>query len=464
MLTLEKHRIWQRFVTNGFLKLQIPSTVHSNILAKLRSNINSQINPGNNILPLVPQLNDIITNQKLREILTLILGERYICHPHRYCHFIEPGTKEQDLHRDTYCSDYPVHHYRPRWLLVFYYPHHVTSDMGPTKVIPGSHYSPGKPDTQSEELIVEAGTLVITHYDLWHHAGANNSEHERFMVKFLFTRLSEPYEAIKTKQPSNRFEPGSPESDVNFWYRGHDSTISSLNKSVDQIKLSEIITSNSFKDIQKVRAACLLGSTGVSGAKISARLLIEQANKTSNLTMKDSDQITMKNPAEVFPRYSLVTAGKAATKINEDLLTDPNPIVRATAADALGDSGLLSKSSVISLSDKINDSNPWVRRNVVEALGNSKEEQYLATEILNTALQDSEVQVRLNAVQSTIKLDCPSNTDIKKLIKSLSDSDRYIRYMACIALLSGGPEANKAATDYLQTSYWCPLTSPTDPY
>ena len=166
----------------------------------------------------------------------------------------------------------------------------------------------------------------------------------------------------------------------------------------------------------------------------------------------------------MYPRYALVTAGKAGAKINEDLLSDPNPIVRATAADALGDSGLLSKSSVILLSNKINDSNPWVRRNVVEALGNSKEEQHLATEALNTALQDSEVKVRLNAVQSTIKLGCPSNTDIQKLVTSLSDTDRYIRYMACVALLSGSPEANKIATEYLQISHWCSLTSPSNPY
>src|SRR5206468_1954987 len=41
-------------------------------------------------------------------------------------------------------------------------------------------------------LTVPAGTVAITHYDIWHAASANRGERNRYMLKFLFSRAGEP--------------------------------------------------------------------------------------------------------------------------------------------------------------------------------------------------------------------------------------------------------------------------------
>ena len=60
-------------------------------------------------------------------------------HPHRYCHLNRPGSKGQNWHKDDYIFDQNVRHHRFRWVIVFYYPQEVTSDIGPTGILPGRH-------------------------------------------------------------------------------------------------------------------------------------------------------------------------------------------------------------------------------------------------------------------------------------------------------------------------------------
>ena len=40
-------------------------------------------------------------------------------------------------------------------------------------------------------LVVKAGTVAFTHYDLWHGTAANRSPHKRHMIKFLFRRTQD---------------------------------------------------------------------------------------------------------------------------------------------------------------------------------------------------------------------------------------------------------------------------------
>ena len=82
-----------------------------------------------------------------------------------------------------------------RRLLVFYYPQDTPVELGPTAIAPGSHYY-NTPDgvTASNEFPVcgKAGTVAIVNYDLWHRAMPNRTDKNRYMMKFLFARMSEP--------------------------------------------------------------------------------------------------------------------------------------------------------------------------------------------------------------------------------------------------------------------------------
>ena len=74
-------------------------------------------------------------------------------------------------------------YHRPRWGLLLYYPQTVHDDMGPTKIQPGSQFlfgnfgnpTPGAALPPAHRLTVEAGTVVIAHYELFHGSTAHSS-------------------------------------------------------------------------------------------------------------------------------------------------------------------------------------------------------------------------------------------------------------------------------------------------
>ena len=99
------------------------------------------------------------------------------------------------MHQDSYENDQNVRHHRTRWTMAFYYPQDVSLDMGPTAILPATqYYNSSEQAYEREELPLcgRAGTVTIVHYDLWHRAMPNASDCDRFMVKFLFTRMGEP--------------------------------------------------------------------------------------------------------------------------------------------------------------------------------------------------------------------------------------------------------------------------------
>ena len=83
--------------------------------------------------------------------------------------------------------------------LGLYYPTDVTPDMGPTIIVPGTQFRNAPTDRMATytnirgqvPLVVKAGTVAFTHYDLWHGTAANRSPHKRHMIKFLFRRTQD---------------------------------------------------------------------------------------------------------------------------------------------------------------------------------------------------------------------------------------------------------------------------------
>ena len=95
--------------------------------------------------------------------------------------------------------------------MAMYYPQDVTAELGPTGVVPGSHWynddhqiepgtepfgrgsgAPGHWCHETEEwhTVVPSGTVVIVHYELWHRGTKVLSElSTRYMFKFLVVRM-----------------------------------------------------------------------------------------------------------------------------------------------------------------------------------------------------------------------------------------------------------------------------------
>jgi hypothetical protein len=153
-------------------------------------------NPGDAILQRVPKLQQVYDHPRVRGALVSLLGEDFQMNGHRHCHKNTPGTRSQSWHQDGVNQ----RHHQVRTVLAMYYPQDVTPDMGPTVLLPGTHFRNAPTDRlatyanfrEQVALTVKAGTVAITHYDIWHAASANSSPRTRYMLKFLFSRRSEP--------------------------------------------------------------------------------------------------------------------------------------------------------------------------------------------------------------------------------------------------------------------------------
>lgn len=185
---------------------------------------------GQNIFVKAPGLREVFAHPDVEGAFTSLLG------PNRFdfgwfCHAVPPGGGGVGWHQD----DVNIRHHQVRRLTVMYYPQDVTPDMGPTYVLPSTHFWNTSSDRmslygnfrQQVALTVPAGTLAITHYDLWHTASHNRSQKTRYMVKLYTDRLEEPTAPTWNHDPAtgdgkarNRFHHENPASAPQAeWYK-----------------------------------------------------------------------------------------------------------------------------------------------------------------------------------------------------------------------------------------------------
>ena len=189
------------FVADGCLTVRttLPADFHSDLYGRIEEVFEKEGNPGNNLLPRLPEIRRVFDDPAVAGALESLLGPGYVMNPHRHCHLNPPGSPGQSWHKDCYVFDHNLRHPRFRWVLAFYYPQDVTADMGPTGVMPGQQWyrtisdpDPRKAIEREEPLLGEAGTVAIVHFDSWHRAIANRSGRKRYMLKFQFARTVEP--------------------------------------------------------------------------------------------------------------------------------------------------------------------------------------------------------------------------------------------------------------------------------
>src|SRR4051794_10293443 len=191
----------QRFIAHGFLQLQtqLPRSFHDRIYERFDGMIGTQDegnNPGNNLLPLVPELDDVFRDPVVTGALTSVVGPGYAMHPHRALHNNLPGSPPQNMHKDSYWGFRSrVRNHRPRWVMVMYVPQATPLEQGPTGVVSGSQYQTRRPDPALMPEVpgsLEAGGFLLIHYDVWHRKMQNFTDRNRFMMKFEFARMVNP--------------------------------------------------------------------------------------------------------------------------------------------------------------------------------------------------------------------------------------------------------------------------------
>ena len=426
----------QAYLTNGYITVQTAHSpaVHQNIHRQIETLFATEGNPGNDILPKVPDLYQILRDPAVDGALQSLLGPSYLIHPHRHCHHNPCGSKGQGMHQDSYENDQNVRHHRTRWTMAFYYPQDVSLDMGPTAILPAAqYYNSSKQAYEREELPLcgRAGTVTIVHYDLWHRAMPNASDRDRFMVKFLFTRMGEP------RAPSWDHRDGTWQAEGTDpptelcrrawdWMRGTDGSTSPTATSLDELRRAL----DAEAEAERLRTVYALAARGEEAMPVLLNALRSEAAVRLEANLANAHT----NPSQLDAVFALSAVGRPAVPHMVELLGENDWWLRAAAADVLGDLGTTASDTVPHLTRVLDDDDEWVRRNAVEALGNIGPAAAEVVPALSRRLQDSESWIRHNAALALAKIGPTATEAVPALRKNIDDEDRYARANAAVAL------------------------------
>jgi len=438
----------RRFIIEGYLVLKpdLPVDFHGRIYHRLEE-VLAGGNPGNNLLPRVSELQHVLDHPAVHGALTSLLGSDYYLHLHRHVHANPPGSKGQNLHKDSlYNSRFAVdekrRHHRTRWLMLFYYPQDTPLELGPTAILPRSQYLNTQwPEGQDElPLCGEAGTVTIVHYDLLHRGMANSSDRMRYMAKFLFTRMTEPQAPNWDHRDPTWQMTGDPQDGtwqhLWDWHRG------AADAGEPRTDLPIAVLADRLRDEAEIIALHASYELGTRGeAAIPA--LMEALNEESDAAPR--------NAAYAFNRI-----GPAAVPALLQAARDGEPRVRARALDVLGDLGLAAASAVPDLIEGLRDDAEDPRRRATEALGTAGQAEAEIAAPLAVALQsDPSGEVRRNAALSLARLGPKAAAAVLALARGMTDENHYVRGFSVYALSRiGTPAATQALVKHLQTMRW----------
>ena len=401
----------QHFIDHGYLHVSttLDAAFHRRLLATTQA-LRAADAPGwkgNDCLLINPQLGEVLADPHVHGALTGLMGRGYALHPHRHIHVSAPGgSGEQSIHQDCQDDAY-VRNCRPRWCMAFYYAQDVNVDLGPTAIVPGSHFyirdrpddgsrEKGHWDEQSEELrcVVAAGTVVIIHFELWHRATANLSPDEaRYAFKFPVVRMEEP----TAPTWACRSTPGRVADDgwaatadakslsVWNWMRGcaSDPLPPPPPSAASVSDLLALL--HTPREPLRVDAAFRLARLGSEAVKPLVRALRQEgARALAALKERGWSHVNPDhtNPVQLVARTALVAVGRPAVPALLALLPCTSSgggdgwLVRSAAAAALGDigpkvAGEHGTAVVAALRARLEDEGEslWVVRNAAEALG-----------------------------------------------------------------------------------------------
>ncbi len=434
----------QYFIANGHIniKTDLPADFHETIFQETEAVFENEGNPGNNLVPRIPEIQEIFDHPTVDGALKGLVGPNYYTHPHRHCHHNPPGSTGQRMHKDSWTR----RRHPTRWVMALYYPQDTPEERGPTGVLPQSQCYNDQPDNGQVELPLagEAGSMTIVHYDLWHRAMPNRTDQNRYMMKFLFTRMEEP------DQPSwnNEGAEWIPSDDGQrlmwqhlwAWHLGtgngaHGSENGSISELIDALR--------SESESTGLNAAYALGAVGAPAVPG----LIE--------ALRDESEMVRRNAS-----YALSAIGAPAVSALIDAANDPNEEVRVIAIDALGDMGSSAQEAVPTLIQAAQDGSAEVRKVTVEGLGIVAQSCSTAVPALMEGLTDADEWVRRNSSLALARIGSKAEEAVPALKTALKDENRYVRANAAHTLHQiDTPEAKDALIHFLMKSRWCASTT-----
>ena len=401
------------FIARGYhiLHPAIDADIHQAVCAQTRAAFVQGENPGNAIYEQVPALAQVLSYPQVVGALTSILGADYHLLCHRHAHLTQPGQAAGGFHQDGtpralrgWTRPWRYGH-RPRKVLLVYFPHAVPKELGPTTLAPGSQYYRQRPEAMEAlecGIEGEAGVMAICHFSCWHRAGANTSDTERIMLKFVFDRRGEPQGP--SWQATANYNPDFAAT-ARQWSALPDGRLLCLPK-----------TWQTMWNWLGGRGAERLGGTE-SVASLFKGLASDQEHEALEAAYGLGGQVDADGARALAARMrhggeqeremaavALSAAGRVAVDALRETLADPDSYLRAMAADIAGDLGSESLALVPDVERAIDDEDVWVRHNALQTLSLWGREARGAEERVVEALTDAEPFVRFNALGALMNM------------------------------------------------------------
>lgn len=473
-----------RFITDGYLILNanVASEIHQAIYDRLQWVLNQEGNPGNNVLPAVPEMQAVLDSPVVRGALTSVLGRGWALHPHRFVHNNEPGgeiTAEGakvgkgshtfvGWHQDDHSPlSRPRHHF-PRYAMILYYPQDTPDAMGPTQLIPATQLYrsfTAEDKERGRQGSGPAGTCILVHFDTVHGGSFNAADRTRHMAKFVFVRTEEPSaptwdcREADWRTPVDHEAPG--EAEV-VWRRHWDwlcGRTPQEGNGEESAAIPELMAAMEGADPARQRAIYRLAEIG---ERAVAPLIADLACRTQD---RGSEGATvLENSA-----YALGALGSPAVPALIALLESESAWVQINALFALGEIGSAAQAAYPAILKRLAHPAHPVVRMALDALGQiglltdealplfrcllcEENPEWQTTIRRGWTGQD---QVRTNAMMALLRLMPRSEAWTDLIIASLPDRCGYVGGFGVEILRRlNTPRGLQAALDYLCVHRW----------
>lgn len=508
----------RQYICDGVLIIdsEMDESLHETIRVK-GDTINRRLSDiGANILPAVPELQRVFDAAPVKGALQSILGEDYMLHPHRLLvpsEPLEPKDRNIELrgdeegmpqgensrsftywHKDTSGPRGRARYHVPRYVYLFYFPQDTPFEMGPTRVIPGTHYQDhlSKEDHTFAYVPdqIRAGTCILASIDIEHAGMSNLTDQTRYMYKFTFTRTSNPLVPswdggdADWQPPESilgRYEHPETWTYVWNWLRGK-----SAASTAPACNIAEHIGNlNSFDQQQRLAAIYSLGAMGEVALQplLSSLLNLEGKNRIDPPYVQQADGgfVTKGDPRErrwteggyIFQdeAYALGCLGEIAVDPLTVLLDNPDPWIQINAAFALGEIGSPAGRSIPRLATILDDPDHRVVRAVLETIACIGKNTKTALPAIEKLLRKDRAswkddlqlaslpgdQIHVNAAYALLLGDIDP-AEIEDLMIELLQKPAATVTVPAIALefliRHGGDKSIRHAISYLQAHRW----------
>ncbi len=208
----------RRFIADGFITLDagLDPGFNRHITDELGFTMRYEHPPaGDNIVARLPALDEMLRSPVVHGAMISLLGPDFAWTPHRAVHNSEPlestdaefdpfehapkmgkgSMSGSGWHQDGHSIAGRSRWHTSRAANMFYFPHDVPLEMGPTRLLAGSHLYGNLHDIGPEQVVmnhIPAGTVIVTAFDIGHAGTPNRTDTSRYMLKFVALRQQNP--------------------------------------------------------------------------------------------------------------------------------------------------------------------------------------------------------------------------------------------------------------------------------